>query len=69
MCWALKVRGNGGLGSIRGRFWSKRMGKFDAFLTGTENAVVLTWPASKVTVSPADPEFFIHIVRKAAELP
>jgi hypothetical protein len=68
MRWAAKVRGNGGLGAIRGRYWSKRLGKFDAFLTGTENAVVLTWPSNKVAVSPNDTEFFIHTVRKAADL-
>jgi hypothetical protein len=68
MRWAFKVKGNGGLGAIRGRYWSKRLGKFDAFLTGTENAVVLSWPTNKVAVSPNDTEFFIHTVRKAADL-
>jgi hypothetical protein len=60
--------GNGGLGSIRGKFVSKRLGKFDTFLTGTENAVVLRWPDKVVAVSPADPEFFIYSARAAAGL-
>jgi Bacterial PH domain len=68
MCWAFKTRGNGGLGAIRGRFWSKRVGKFDAFLTGTENAVVLRWPDRTVAVSPADPDFFITCAKSAAGL-
>jgi hypothetical protein len=64
--WAVKKRGNGGLGSIRGRFWSKRVGSFYAFLTDTENAVVLRWPDKVVAVSPADPDFFIYSARSAA---
>lgn len=68
MCWAFKRYGNDGLGAIRGRFWSKRVGKFEAFLSGTENAVVLRWPDRVVAVSPADPEFFISCVKSAAGL-
>ena len=68
MRWAVRLWGNGGLGSIRGRFWSKRNGKFDAFLTDTDHAVVLRWPDKVVAVSPADPEFFIFTARKAAGL-
>jgi hypothetical protein len=64
--WAVKVYGNGGLGAIRGRYWSRRLGKFEAFLTGTENAVVLRWPDKKVVVSPADTEFFITCAKSAA---
>jgi hypothetical protein len=65
---ARKIWGNGGLGAIRGRFKSKRIGKFDAFLTDTDHAVVLRWPDKTVAVSPADPEFFILIARSAAGL-
>jgi hypothetical protein len=67
--WAFRKFGNGGLGAIRGRFWSRRLGSFEAFLTGTQNAVVLRWPGKVVAVSPADPEFFIHSARAAAGLP
>jgi hypothetical protein len=65
---AKKVLGSGGLGSIRGHFRSKRVGKFYAFMTGTENAVVLRWPDKVVAVSPADTEFFIYSARSAAGL-
>jgi hypothetical protein len=65
---ARKRSGNGGLGAIRGKFRSKRLGNFDAFLSGTENAVVLKWPDRVVAVSPADPEFFIYSARAAAGL-
>jgi Bacterial PH domain len=66
MCRAIKIFGNGGLGAIRGRFWSKRVGRFQASLTDTECAVVLRWPDRVIAVSPADPEFFITCVKSAA---
>jgi|HubBroStandDraft_1064217.scaffolds.fasta_scaffold398979_1 PH (Pleckstrin Homology) domain-containing protein len=65
---AMRRFDGGRLGSIRGQFWSKRLGNFEAFLTDTENAVVLRWPDKVVAVSPADPEFFIHAARAAAGL-
>ncbi len=68
LCRAFKLWGNGGLGSIRGWFKSKRLGKFYAFMTDTEKAVVLRWPDKVVAVSPMDPEFFILSVRSAAGL-
>lgn len=68
MCWAIKIIANGGLGSLRGSFRSKRMGKFYAFLTGTENAVVIKWPDKTVAVSPMDTEFFILSAKSAAGL-
>jgi len=67
MSWAVKLMGNGGLGAIRGTFRSKRLGKFYAFLTDPDMAVVLRWPDSVVAVSPADPEFFILSARSAAQ--
>jgi hypothetical protein len=64
--WAIRTRGNGGIGSIRGHFRSRRVGKFEAFLTDNAKAVVLRWPDRTVAVSPADTEFFIHSARTAA---
>jgi hypothetical protein len=66
--WAFRTGGNGGLGAIVGRFRSKRVGKFEAFMTDTEKAVVLRWPERTVAVSPQDPEFFIYTVRRASGL-
>jgi hypothetical protein len=68
LCRAIRFFGNGGIGAIRGKFWSKRLGRFEAFLTDTENAVLLRWPDKIVAVSPADPEFFIYSAREAAGL-
>jgi PH (Pleckstrin Homology) domain-containing protein len=58
--------GSSGAGSICGKFRSKRLGNFEAFLTDPENAVVLRWPDRVLAVSPADPEFFIYSARAAA---
>jgi hypothetical protein len=65
---ARRRMGNSGLGSINGKFRSKRLGNFVASITDPEYAVVLTWPDSVVVVSPADPEFFIYSARSAAGL-
>jgi hypothetical protein len=65
---AFRLYGSGGLGSIRGKFRSKRLGFFYAFLTDTQTAVVLKWPDKTVAVSPADPEFFVYTAKKAAGL-
>jgi hypothetical protein len=64
--WACRLGGNGGLGAIRGRFWSKRVGKFEAFMTDPEKAVVLRWPDQTLAVSPQDPDFFMYTVRSAS---
>jgi hypothetical protein len=68
MCRARRRWGNSGVGAIRGHFRSKRLGKFEAFLTDPDNAVVLRWPERVVAVSPADPDFFIYSARSAAGL-
>jgi hypothetical protein len=60
--------GQGKFCSIIGTFRSQRLGKFYAFLSGTENAVVLRWPDKAVAVSPVDTEFFIYMARSAAGL-
>jgi Bacterial PH domain len=65
---ACRRYGNGGIGAITGKFKSKKYGRFDVFLTGTENAVVIRWPDTAVAVSPLDTEFFILSARKAAGL-
>jgi hypothetical protein len=65
---AWKIRGNKGLGTISGRFRSKRLGRFDAYLSDAEHAVVLRWPDRCVVISPEQHFFFIETVRKRAGL-
>jgi hypothetical protein len=65
---AWKVYGNEGLGSISGRFRSKRLGRFRAYLTDAEHAVVLRWPDRCLVVSPQQHAFFAEAVGKRAGL-
>jgi len=60
----LRTFGNGGLGAYHGYFYSKRMGKFRAYVTDTSRAVVLRWENKCVVVSPGDTEYFIEEVCK-----
>ena len=59
---AWKVYGNDGLGAISGRFRSKHLGAFRAYLTDTEHAVVLRWPERCVVISPQQHSFFVETV-------
>lgn len=65
---AWKIRGNKGLGTTSGRFWSKRLGRFDAYLSDREHAVVLRWPGRCVVLSPEQHSLFIENVGKRAGL-
>ena len=65
---AWKMRGNDGLGAVAGRFRSKRLGAFRAYLTDAEHAVVLRWPDRCVVISPEQHSWFIETVRKRAGL-
>ena len=56
--------GNSGLGAFHGYFWSKRMGKFRAYVTDKNRAIVLRWETKCVVVSPKDTENFIEEVCK-----
>jgi hypothetical protein len=57
---AWKTCGNDGLFAVHGRFRSKRLGKFQAFVTDPANAVVLQTTSGPVVVSPEDPSAFVH---------
>jgi Bacterial PH domain len=65
---ARKIAGNDGLGAVSGRFRSKRLGWFRAYVTDGERAVVLRWPDRCVVISPDQPSWFIETVRKRSGL-
>lgn len=52
---AWKTVGNDGLFAIHGWFWSKRLGKFQAFVTDPACCVVLRFADRIVVVSPEQP--------------
>jgi hypothetical protein len=65
---ARKIIGNDGLRAISGRFRSKRLGRFHAYVTDSEHAVVLRWPDRCLVVSPQHPSLFVETVRKRVGL-
>jgi PH (Pleckstrin Homology) domain-containing protein len=58
-----RIMGVGGLWSNCGLFSSPRWGEFYAYASNTDRGVLLTWPGTKVVVTPADPTSFIQSVK------
>jgi hypothetical protein len=63
-----KIVGNDGLRAVAGRFRSKRLGRFHAYVTDNEHAVVLRWPDRCLVISPQQHSLFGETVRKRAGL-
>lgn len=59
-----RLLGNGGLFSITGWFWNRRLGRYRAFATDPDRAVLLRFARGKVLVTPHDPQAFIVQARK-----
>ncbi|HRT56219.1 MAG TPA: PH domain-containing protein [Candidatus Paceibacterota bacterium] len=59
---AVRMAGNGGFLAITGWFYSKRLGKYRAFVTDPARSVVLEFKNRKVVVSPEDPEGLITVL-------
>jgi len=66
---ARKIAGNDGLGAVTGRFRSRQLGRFRAYLTDVEHAVVLRWPDRCLVISPQHHSLFVEAVRRRAGLP
>ena len=60
---ARKIFGNDGIGAYAGRFRSEKLGKFRAYVSDPDCAVVLHWPDRCLVVSPALPGEFTDAVR------
>jgi hypothetical protein len=66
---SLRLFGNGGLFGISGWFWNRRIGRFRAYATDPERAVLLRYrDGRKVLVTPHDVQHFIVRVRNLAGL-
>lgn len=61
---SLRLFGNGGLFSITGWFWNRRLGRYRAFATDPDRAVMLEFGRHKVLVAPHDPQAVIVLARK-----
>lgn len=60
---SLRIVGNGGLFSITGTFWNRRLGRYRAFITDPKKVVVLVTPSKTIALSPDDPKMFVDRVR------
>ncbi len=60
MRWSVRVLGNGGLFAFSGRYWSRTLGSYHAYVTDPKRTVVLRYPARTVVLSPDWPEQFVH---------
>ncbi len=59
----LRLFGIGGVFGMIGVFWSRRLGRFRAWVTDPERTVVLTFPDRTVLISPDDPAAFVANLR------
>ncbi|HAV61146.1 MAG TPA: hypothetical protein DCY13_02135 [Verrucomicrobiales bacterium] len=57
---AWKTLGNDGLFAMHGRFRSRRLGKFQAYVTNPEQAVILRVTNDTIVISPAEPRKFLN---------
>ncbi len=60
---AWKVFGNDGLAAIAGRFRSRKLGSFNAYVTDPQKAVILRWPNRLLILSPQDPPALVDAIQ------
>jgi len=66
---SVRIFGNGGLFGITGWFWNRRIGRFRAYATDPERAVLLRYAdGKKLVVTPHDVQHFIVRVKALAKL-
>jgi Bacterial PH domain len=65
MAWSWRTWGNGGLFAIHGWFSNGQLGRYRAFVTDPDRAVVLRFTDSTVVVSPDDPARLVHALQGA----
>jgi hypothetical protein len=63
MTGSIKTFGNGGLYSFSGKFRSRKLGSFNAYVTDLKNCVVLKTADRTVVVSPGNPELFVEVLK------
>jgi hypothetical protein len=63
MAHSWRIWGNGGLFAIHGWFQNRELGRYRAFVTDPDHAVVLRWPQVTVVVSPGEPARFVQVLQ------
>jgi transcriptional regulator with XRE-family HTH domain len=67
MMGSVRLFGNGGFLCFIGRYHNGVLGHYRAYVTDPKNAVVLELGASKIVVSPDDPQAFVEALRDATK--
>ena len=57
---SIRTFGNGGFFSFSGRYWSRVLGSYRAYVTDFRRTAVLRFPGHTVVLSPEPPEDFVH---------
>jgi hypothetical protein len=66
---SLRLFGNGGMFAISGWFWNRRIGRFRAYATDPQRAVLLRYrDGAQVILTPDDVQHFIVQVRRLAHM-
>jgi|SRR5579864_1955714 hypothetical protein len=66
---SLRLFGNGGLFAISGWFWNRKIGRYRAYATDPERAVLLRYrDGAKVVLTPHDVQHFIVRLRRLAAI-
>lgn len=58
MRWSIRTCGNGGLFSITGFYWNKKLGSYRAFVTDPARSVIIRLAKRTLVVSPENPAEF-----------
>jgi len=66
---SIRLLGNGGLFSFTGWFRNTKLGRYRAFVTDWQHAVVLRGEVCTALLSPADPAAFVRALQAAAPAP
>lgn len=69
MLRSLRIFGNGGLFAFNGLFWNRSLGRYRAYVTDLQKALVLTLADRTIVISPGSPEDFIAQLRARRLLP
>jgi hypothetical protein len=66
---AFKTLGNDGVFAMSGRFYSKKLRSFRAFVTAPKNSVILKFAKRTIVVSPENPKSFAGELNRRLKLP
>ena len=70
MGFAIRLFGAGGLWGLFGLCWSKKLGKFDAYISGRDGLVLVEFRTRRpLVITPEDPDEFVVSLREVTQPP